>query len=86
MKLTIGKQELEMGGKYLGTLRHANDVLRDAGKLQEQMTEGAAHKTCIPAGLPSAMSRMTWGRSPCLSVRIEGRGLSASAKLTAKWT
>jgi Phytanoyl-CoA dioxygenase (PhyH) len=39
MKLTIGKQELEMGGKYLGTLRDANDVLHDADKLQERIVE-----------------------------------------------
>ena len=39
MKLTIGKHELEMGSKYLGTLRDANDILHDADKLQARMAE-----------------------------------------------
>jgi len=39
MKLTMGKQEMELGGQYLGTLREANDLLDDPAALHERMQE-----------------------------------------------
>ena len=39
MKLTIGKHELEMGSKYLGTLRDANDLLHNPEELHTRMAE-----------------------------------------------
>ncbi len=39
MKLTIGKHELEMGAKYLGELRDANELLHDPAQLQARMEE-----------------------------------------------
>jgi hypothetical protein len=40
MKLKIGKRELEMGGKYLGTgLRDCNAILHDQAALHRQMAE-----------------------------------------------
>src|SRR5581483_905791 len=39
MKLKMAHQELELGGKYLGTLREANDLLDDPAALQARMAE-----------------------------------------------
>jgi hypothetical protein len=39
MKLTMGKRELELGGRYLGSLREANDLLPDPAALQARMEE-----------------------------------------------
>jgi hypothetical protein len=39
MKHLLAKTELEMGGKYLGTLREANDLLGDPAALQTRMAE-----------------------------------------------
>ncbi len=39
MKLTIAKQELELGSKYLGELREANALLGDAAALHARMQE-----------------------------------------------
>jgi hypothetical protein len=39
MILTMGRREMEPGGKYLGRLREANDLLGDAAALRERMEE-----------------------------------------------
>ncbi|HLK57074.1 MAG TPA: phytanoyl-CoA dioxygenase family protein [Chthonomonadaceae bacterium] len=39
MKLTMGKQELEIGGKYLGTLRESNDILEEPAELRDRLAE-----------------------------------------------
>lgn len=39
MNLTMGTHELELGGKYLGTLREANDLLDDPQALHARMEE-----------------------------------------------
>jgi hypothetical protein len=39
MKLKIAKQELELGGKYLGTLREANALLGNTAALRARMAE-----------------------------------------------
>lgn len=39
MKLTMGKQALEMGSPYLGTLRDSNDLLNSPAALQARMDE-----------------------------------------------
>lgn len=39
MKLWMAKQELELGGKYLGTLRESNDILDDPVELRERMSQ-----------------------------------------------
>lgn len=39
MQLSMGKREMEMGGKYLGTLREANDLLEDMPSLRARMAE-----------------------------------------------
>lgn len=39
MKLKMAHQELELGGKYLVTLREANDLLDDPAALQARMAE-----------------------------------------------
>jgi hypothetical protein len=39
MKLQMAKQELELGGRYLGSLRESNDLLDDPFGLRERMEE-----------------------------------------------
>lgn len=39
MKLRMADAELELGSRYLGTLREANDILHDAAALQARMEE-----------------------------------------------
>ena len=39
MKLTMAKQELELGGPYLGTLRESNDIKDEPVALRERMAE-----------------------------------------------
>lgn len=39
MQLTMAKQQLDMGGKYLGTLREANALLHDPAALHARMEE-----------------------------------------------
>ena len=39
MKLPMGKQELELGGPYLGTLKDSTDILDDPVAQRERMTE-----------------------------------------------
>ena len=37
MKLNMGKRELELGGKHLGHLREANELMGDADALRARM-------------------------------------------------
>jgi hypothetical protein len=39
MIVKIGQRELEIGGKYLGMLREANDLLGDPAALRARMEE-----------------------------------------------
>jgi len=39
MTLTMGQQEMELPGKYLGRLREANEILADVEALRERMQE-----------------------------------------------
>lgn len=39
MKVTVAKQEMEIGSKYLGTLRDSNAILHEPSELRERMAE-----------------------------------------------
>ena len=39
MILKMGKQDLEMGGKYLGRLRESNDILDEPAELRDRLAE-----------------------------------------------